>query len=67
MDETNQKPKEEDTDIGIPIAPLVLGGMLTTGPLTGAGLLPFVGGNLFKDKEEDSDTENDEEEDELRR
>ncbi len=66
MDEKNEKPNEED-DIGIPIVPLVLGGMWTTGPLTGPGLIPFIGGGIFKDITGDKSGENEEEEDKLRR
>lgn len=66
MDETNEKPKE-DVDIGIPVVPLVLGGMLATGPIMGAGILPFIGGNLLVDKVGDKSSENEEEEDELRK
>lgn len=63
--ETNEKPKEDD--IGIPVVPLVLGGMLATGPMMGSGMLPFIGGNFVVDKTEDKSGDHDEEEDELKR
>ena len=66
MDETNEKAKE-DVDIEIPVVPLVLGGMLATGPIMGTGVLPFIGANLLIDKAGDKSSENDEEEDKLRR
>lgn len=66
MDDTNEKSKD-DLDIEIPVVPLVLGGMLATGPIMGTGVLPFIGANLLLDKASDKGSENDEEEDKLRR
>ncbi|MBC7959734.1 MAG: hypothetical protein H7X94_07700 [Vallitaleaceae bacterium] len=66
MDDTHEKP-EKDDDIGIPVVPLVLGGMLTTGPILGTGVLPFIGANLFVNEADNKSDEKDEEEDEQRR
>lgn len=66
MDEKHEKP-EEDVDIGIPVVPLVLGGMMATGPIMGTGILPFIEANLLVNQAGENSNKNDEEEDEQRR